>query len=507
MLVFEIEFLTSVSVAASPFHREMTEWPPHPDRLFQALVASWGRNTSPDFEERSALEWMENLGADSFALSAPLGLLRDVTSTFVPPNDAVTTGKYGSSVPKKIGESVYVIPELRKNRQPRSFPSVTLPQDEPSRLHYIWKIEENESQSLLTHKPALKRLAREVTYLGHSHSLVRVAVVDTMPEHINLEWYKQGKFSLRMPYPGRLAALESAYKRSLEVGQIIRPKPSLAHLSIDPVNTEGTLGTLFDPSSIIVLADAGGSAPTLAAFPLVARRLRDALLKSCQKLSLSIPALLSGHDHDGKPNSLPHLAIVPLADVGWSYSSGRLMGLGLIWPRDSVKDDKRVILLSLAAFLNHSAEQEGILHFGKCGSWKVALAQDSHLASLRTNRYVQKSRRWGSVLPVVLDRHPKNKDGSFLADIIAHSCLNAGLPPHAVDGIEVELHKHSPIKCAPSVKEVGASLSQDSPYRGRAFAHLAITFTRPISGPLLLGAGRFRGLGLCLPLDGGMRNE
>lgn len=503
MLVFEIEFLTGVSVAASPFHREMPEWPPNPDRLFQSLVAAWGRNITPDLDERTALEWMETLIKAPFTLSAPFGSRRDVVSTFVPPNDAATKGKYGDRFPKKIEEYVRVIPELRKNRQPRSFPAVTLPQNEPNKLHYMWNLEGADLESLQKHKPALSRLAKEVTYLGHSHSLVRIAVIDDMPEQINLEWRKHDSVSLRMPYPGRLAELEGLYSRSLSIGKILRPKPSLALHSPSATRSGGTPTTMFDPENIIVLADSGGAAPTLAAFPLVAKRLRDALLQTCQQFNLTIPALLSGHEPDGRPSSLPHLSIVPLADIGWSYSSGRLMGLGLIWPRETTLEARRCILQSLAMFLNHDVDQVGLLHFGKCGSWKLALSQDSHLASLRLDRYVRTSCHWGSVLPVVLDRHPKNKPGAYLADIIAHSCVNAGLHPETVDGLEVELHKHSPIKGAPSVKEVGASLTHDSPYRGRAFVHLAVSFKQPVKGPLLLGAGRFRGLGLCLPLDGG----
>jgi CRISPR-associated protein Csb2 len=48
MLALEVEFLTGVSVAATPNRREQPEWPPHPDRLFQALVAAWGRDEKPD---------------------------------------------------------------------------------------------------------------------------------------------------------------------------------------------------------------------------------------------------------------------------------------------------------------------------------------------------------------------------------------------------------------------------------------------------------------------------
>jgi CRISPR-associated protein Csb2 len=55
MLALEVEFLTGVSVAARPNRREQAEWPPHPDRLFQALSAAWGRNEPPLEDERRAL--------------------------------------------------------------------------------------------------------------------------------------------------------------------------------------------------------------------------------------------------------------------------------------------------------------------------------------------------------------------------------------------------------------------------------------------------------------------
>ena len=45
MLTLEVEFRTGVSVAARPNRREQAEWPPHPDRLFQALLAAWGRTS------------------------------------------------------------------------------------------------------------------------------------------------------------------------------------------------------------------------------------------------------------------------------------------------------------------------------------------------------------------------------------------------------------------------------------------------------------------------------
>jgi CRISPR-associated protein Csb2 len=71
MLAIEVECLTGVSVAATPQRREEPEWPPHPDRLFQALVAAWGRNEDRREDERAALEWFEALDTEHLSVSAP----------------------------------------------------------------------------------------------------------------------------------------------------------------------------------------------------------------------------------------------------------------------------------------------------------------------------------------------------------------------------------------------------------------------------------------------------
>ena len=497
MLALEVEFLTGVSVAATPNRREVSEWPPHPDRLFQALVAAWGRDENPDDEERAALEWLEQLPIDGLTVSAPSAHPRQIMTVFVPPNDARTSGKPGDKLPGDLSAAVRVVPEHRKNRQPRTFPAM-IPAGDPPLVRYIWP----DADGFEQHRVALERLVAEVTYIGHSHTLVRVAMVDQKDrsEASVDEWIGNGSASLRLPHQGRLNHLVLQYERSRSERRIVRPNPSLATKRI--VSTKGTrpaATTLFDADNVTVFADDGGFAPALSAFPLVAKRLRDAFLKLSPS-GAKIPALLSGHDVSGQPTAEPHIAIIPLADVGWTHSQGRLMGLALVWPRDVGDADRRAALKVIAAFLDGGAEEFGLLHFGRSGSWRLALAPDAERASLRVDRYVRTATRWGTVLPAVLDRHPKAKPGEDLAAVIAGACVNAGLPNDAVEGLAVEVHKHSPVRMAPSAREVERVLPDDSPYRNRPLMHLVLNFARPVRGPLILGAGRFRGLGLCLPL-------
>ena len=59
----EVNFLTGRFVATCHNDRRQPEWPPHPARLYSALVAAWADADKPNPSERAALEWLEVSGA------------------------------------------------------------------------------------------------------------------------------------------------------------------------------------------------------------------------------------------------------------------------------------------------------------------------------------------------------------------------------------------------------------------------------------------------------------
>ena len=81
----EVNFLTGRYVATFHNDRRQPEWPPHPARLFSALVATWADADEPDRSEREALEWLEAQGHP--AIAASCAVPRKVVSHFVPVND------------------------------------------------------------------------------------------------------------------------------------------------------------------------------------------------------------------------------------------------------------------------------------------------------------------------------------------------------------------------------------------------------------------------------------
>ncbi len=85
MLTVEVDFLAGRYSATKYDDRNAVEWPPHPARLFSALVATWAYEEPPDQGERRALEWLEAQGSPS--ISASEVCLRAVTTHYVPSND------------------------------------------------------------------------------------------------------------------------------------------------------------------------------------------------------------------------------------------------------------------------------------------------------------------------------------------------------------------------------------------------------------------------------------
>src|SRR5262245_14903950 len=87
-LVFELEYLSGVSFAAIGPDSEAPDWPPQPDRIFSALVAT-GAARAERQEERRALEWLERLPAPRL-LASNDAEPRTEHTVYVPPNDYET---------------------------------------------------------------------------------------------------------------------------------------------------------------------------------------------------------------------------------------------------------------------------------------------------------------------------------------------------------------------------------------------------------------------------------
>jgi CRISPR-associated protein Csb2 len=507
MLRLDITWLLGTAFLARDPSNHLPDWPPEPDRIFSALVASWGAGGELA-TERAALEWLEAC-APPVLCGAAKESPRPAPTVFVPPNDS------GIS-------DIAILPE-RRRRQPRRFPAVTLDCCDASHLALVWA--EEPAPDVLA---ALGDLAARTSYVGHSSSLVRCRFsrVDSVPD--------DARPARRAPYPGRLAELEALHERHMRGGVATRPRPS-TRAGFLPCAAPRSPRAFATAPHWTVFEHAGGERPDLRAAAILCDTLRRALMGAWHAANGEpIPGWIVGHEADGKPARDAHMAIVPLAHLGFQHSDARLMGLAIVPPAAIVEawaapgpdafSQQRAFARAIARLGDPPVDGDGgagrvlTLAGARPVTWSWRLRGSVGAGSSRSldpRRYAGEdspwpSARWASATPVLLDRHLKSDvktDWAAALDeasqIVREACARIGLPRPA----EVQVSKHSAVRGAPPAWPVGGSpawqgWSRKASFGQRQLFHVTLGFDEPIHGPVLIGAGRFVGLGLCLPVGG-----
>ena len=473
-LVLEIEHLLGVAFIARSQSSEIPDWPPQPDRAFSALVAAWGAR-GERAEERRALEWLEAQPDPEITTSG--GFPRTAPTVFVPPNDP-ETGRVGDRS---------VMPTFRR-RQARRFPAYR-PGNPAARL--VWRGAAADAMTMA----ALNALAADTPYVGHSSSLTRC--------RFRMEWAPEAsERPRRRIYPGRLAELERVYRagRRPDPGDSVRQEASAETARIASVFSDRWL----------VLEHVSDEVPDLRAAALVAKALHKTVMAGYERIGLGdiVPAAVSGHAPDGKPLGEPHLASAPMAFLGSPHADGDVLGFALIPPRNGNLLADQAFQRAFRA-VTHWVEEEGRRELVlDCGGLRLAftLAGEATRRSLEPTPYVADARVWATCTPVVLDRHLKEKDNAGreaeIENLVRRACRNIGLPEPA----RVIPDKHSAVEGAPSAYPSGHAPAWTGwrlppSLASRQLTHVVLQFEHPVRGPVILGAGRFVGLGLCRALD------
>lgn len=492
MLTVEVTLLTERYTATAFNDRDRPEWPPHPGRLFFALVAAWAAADEPSSEERRALEWLELQRPPELAVSPACS--RAVVTHFVPVNDATALARDLSSgyervqvAERALGEAheagdaravnqaerslakareratadlaravrpedapsasvqesaLAVLPD-RRGRQPRTYPTV-LP-DEPV-LCFVWPDAEPTDE----HRRALDSLAGRVGRLGHSSSFVSCRLVDDPPLP-SLVPVADGPDRLRVPRAGLFRALEAAHQRHGGVEPRQLPAPVSAY---GPAKRRRQVPVpLLGGDWIVLPFEERGSRPTVTRTGDVARAVRAALIRHGPQPP---PEVVSGHharsagDGPTEPLRRPHLAVVPLPAVLGPHPSGLLLGVALVLPAGLDEEERSSVEAAVAAW--HAANECQLTLAGNGGrALRSRLGEPvvvpagglldlppSLPATLDRRRWCGPSPRWASVTPVALDRYPRHLASADPAireeaarevqTILARACIHAGLP-------------------------------------------------------------------------------
>lgn len=512
MLVLGIRYLNGFAAASEPDDRDQPEWPPHPARIFTALADAHFQ-TGKDPEERRVLEWLESLPAPS---------LGGAVTQYVP-----VQGRPGEAQ-KPLTAIIESIPQLARDRRPQTF-ARTWPEEDV--VYLVWSNVEPDQ----TITGTLEQLCEKVSRIGHSMSLVQVwvATPQEAPEPTWVPDEERADIHLRVPWAGLLADPEQRYKdAALEAYTELlvvadegnnksrgtarkelkdkfggephpRRRPQVAFYqgyarSIGPDATTEAPGTIFSPH-LIVFRFGRQSSPyralSLSTVGNVTARWREALISECCDASERVREIVSGHDRGGGPLEGPHLAFMPLAFVGHERADGHLLGMAIVLPRGLAEEERCEVLRVLGRVKE--------LKLGRLGVWRVDReVGDRPSWNLRSEVWTAHPKgatHWSTVTPVAFDRHPKTKDRSDyqrqVAQMLADACVAIGLPrPREVIVTPVSAHMGvPPAHVFPLLARKDGS--------DRRHAHAIVVFDEPVVGPVLIGAGRYRGYGVGRPVE------
>ncbi len=454
MFVLQIAFPGGRYFAATSEGSPTPEWPPHPSRVFSALVAAAYRSgAGMSTQRRQALLWLEAQGAPGLQTPAQVSTA-DAPQTYVPPADWVKT--------KGAGAGVQLEHPVLRWRQAHYFSQVALV-GEPV-VHLYWQA--NPPPDL---RQVLDDIAAGVTHVGTSHSMALVCVLDHVPPVAGSTHYHPdpaGPVQLRVCLPGRLAELDQLFERTAP--RVRRPLP--ASEGWHSYRQRGQLAVAPSAFEMIALRYAGPRYELTQAQAL-ARCLRKALMS---QLGDAAPPALHGHC------DLPHLCWLPLADVGHRHASGMILGIGMGLPVSLSGAERQQILAGLASL------SQIVLPDGRIGQLQLDPPRTTPRA-LQAATWFAAARDWATVTPVILDRPPRRADAPAWQAAIAQSLQLAGLPTPE----QIEVSTYSEFAGAPSALAFASKVPR---------FHARIRFAAAVQGPVLAGRGRHFGVGVFRPL-------
>lgn len=467
MLRLQIGFPGGRYFAANIDDPRQPEWPPHPSRVFSALVAAaYAGGRTPSIAERKLLHALETAPPPS--LTFPDADVQPAADSFVPVNDRKSrVDGVGLKPDGKPKGSLGVLQPLRQVRQ---FPAAFM-LGEPE-ISLCWPVDIGADEL-----DVLDALAARVTHVGTSHSLVTAHfAAGDLPPLARLVPGNRGGQYLRVPQSGRLDELDRLAGQGY--GTLRRPPP-LCELLVPYMPADVPQGAIIASAYDWVtlrLSNASWGADTAHTLARAVRRAAMSILGD------DAPAAIHGHD-----DALPHLAWLPLADVGHRHAAGRIRGVAVALPL-SVPAADRALALAALARLEHLQLPDG--QVGRIGA---SFDGPETPIVLRSSTWLGPSTHWSTVTPVLLDRPPKRQEPQRILAAIAESIVRAGFP----DPVDVLATQWSDFEGAPGALDI--------PTRIPRF-HARLVFAEPVQGPVIAGRWKNFGVGLFRPTPPQLRS-
>ena len=333
----------------------------------------------------------------------------------------------------------------------------------------------------------LRLRAARIGYLGCADSPVRVRAEESLDEHRlgPLHEYRpqvDGSWMVAVPRPGHhLAALQAAYESWRREGTPAQ-FPTLRNL----VSYAG-------PDDLTDGSEPGAVAAWLRLKPAVPGRrlaeataaLKGAIMSRYRRLyGDPLPQVLHGHGFEGKGFEIARYLALP--DVGFKHSDGRIHGAAVWLPRDcdpSTFERIRTAARSIDVLRAPGLDTEVTPWPGKGPT------------AARPDRWQRWSTTWVTAVPAIHERY-----GRLDLAEVGRWCRNAGLP-------EPVAFRSARAPLAPGALSLHPAEVQRPAHRRtvatKPYSHVELQFAEPVRGPVVVGGGRSRGFGICIPVENG----
>ena len=436
------------------------EWPPAPSRLLAALVAADGTRNRCTVTDGSELEWFEQLPAP-------------VIHAHAEPWHQVLQPRYVVLHKGSAAQSTHQEYVGRTGTQVRPGVRVT---PRHSELVYSWDTDAPPGMV-----EALRRRAARIGYLGAADSPVRMRVGTSMPESVTADDVflpdPEGDMEISVPEAGDIRILDAMYDQWVERGAgVARAQfPALRH-QIPYRSAQAAVPE--ESGSVVAWLLLDKAVPGRRVTPVTAL-FKEAVLSRHQMMHGEPPAVLHGHGFNGNGYELARFLALP--DVGYPRSRGRIHGLALWLPSgcDSVVRRRvRDASFAVRRLTGHGIDVS-VMPRGN---------EDRPFAA-KPGRWTRSSRCWVTAFPVLHERR-----GRLDLAEVSRWCKHAGLPAPARFRSARSPLVRGAVDLAP--------VEVNRPGRpGLPYSHVKLWFEKPVAGPVVIGAGRQRGFGLCVPVD------
>ena len=477
-------------------------WPPAPARLFQALLAGTARGAAVPASARDALEWLEGLPPP--AIAAPRGRQGEDYTVYVPNNDLdAALSKKNASYMEDAVASI----RIGKTVCPVLF-------DAAVPVLYCWSFDGDEAPAA-----ELCEAASQLYQLGRGIDMAWADAAVLDPDEARRRLSNHGGIvycpsaggeglHLLCPRPGterslaaRFDGMRTRFRRSGSNRKPVHvfvqpPKPLLANVAYNapPVRLAFALRR----------GDARGSfAPRrLSEAAALVAEVRD---RTAQRLCEAMTAQTGDVDRyligrgATDADKAARVRIVPLPSIGHAHADMAIRRLAVHVPQSCpLRADDLAWAFAQVAL----ADGDGVVHA------ELQRMDDDAMAA----RYERRGRCWRSVTPLALTSARRRRiDPARTTEEAKGAAERAREESRAVHAVRQAL-RHAGVHGLPAEVHVQREPFDSHGERAEAFAagtrfpggalwHATMTFAEPVAGPLLLGDGRYLGLGLMRPID------